>query len=246
MGSEVSGRNTAVDASPSVPCLGCGYELAGLGPGVCPECGLRLGPYEVAIAGLRASLMTRWRRGRWARIGRAGGVILVYAVAMAGLANDWGAGWAVLAALGVLVAGSPMAAWVILRLARRADRRAAFVVWVRTSWLLHAPWLVLGPIGVVTLVLALLDRWVTRAGYAVPMAVGVICVVLVPSLVLVCWLLQMDEMKRLNAELGVRLGFAGLMLRLLAAVVVVASGIVAIKGGAMALELMNGYFHWTG
>lgn len=121
-----------------VQCPGCGYDMGGLAPGACPECG-RWHP--------QADFTWQIENRAWVKETLRRGQLLcavLAAVVVLGAVGLWlcGGGFAaavglgITAAVGGLIAVGMNGAWLI----RRGDRRRHALVWVRSLWILLLPY----------------------------------------------------------------------------------------------------------
>ena len=145
-----------------VACHKCQYEIAPVLGTRCPECGVVFDDRSVMVQHRRDEILKTRDRTLVLHASLMTLAILVAAIGAAVLTNGgWFALVVVTGALGVGLLGSAGVGVALVRFAPGPTRRLHAVLWCRTLWILHAPWLLipaLAALGVaVTLVVGLID-----------------------------------------------------------------------------------------
>lgn len=154
-----------VDIPPGHLCARCGYPSGRSGSRVCPECG-----WAATAADLRAELTRREAAARWLggqrsrHAARWVAVALVYSLGAGVVVRSVGALTGSLVAMLLGVAATwQFGRWGAWR-CRRDRREYLGVVWARSLWLLHLPWLVSPLFVLVALFVGLIDLWAGQGG----------------------------------------------------------------------------------
>lgn len=141
-------------------CAKCGYPSGASGSVVCPECGRTATRREVDAGERRLAYIEEWERSGVAlAVRRWAVVITVYSVGAAVVGQK---PWALVVAPVVLAAAlslSVNAGWVVARLQVEELRAYTRVLWQRTLWRLHLPWLVAPAFVVIAVLVGLIDLW---------------------------------------------------------------------------------------
>lgn len=153
-------------------CPGCGYDLSGAASERCSECGRTISERDV-YEFIERDRYTRGYARAWMVHVHVAVAAVVIMSAGAGLVAREPA-FAVLA--GALTAcafaAPPGLAWGIARLARPHLRPAYLTFWARSSWLLHAPWLVIPACALIAFIAAWIDSMFDTFALAFVVVVG--------------------------------------------------------------------------
>jgi hypothetical protein len=155
-------------------CPQCGYPSGRSGSAVCPECGWTLTNGELEAERRRRAEVREWggvTDGRWVRSGmrreihRWLGAIALLAVGTTVWEPGLGTCTFALLIPGVLVTVAWSLGWVIGRLKPQGARDYTRMVWRRTLWRLHMPWLFAPLYLAAAILLGLVDVAVAGGGW---------------------------------------------------------------------------------
>jgi|GEM_PF-1780374 len=141
-------------------CARCGYPSGASASVVCPECGWRATLSEVNAEAERAASVAAWvDSGMDAAIWRWAAVIAVYSLGAAAVGRSLAAVALVPLLLLFAVGLSANAGWVVSRLQTEDLRAYTRMIWQRSLWRLHLPWLVAPVFVVLGLLVGMIDVW---------------------------------------------------------------------------------------
>lgn len=141
-------------------CANCGYPTGASGSVVCPECGWRATLSEVNAGAERAESVAAWvRSGVNQAIFWWAAVIAVYSLGAAVVGKSLAAIAFVPVLLLLAVGLSANGGWVVSRLQSEDLRAYTRMIWQRSLWRLHLPWLVAPVFVVIALLVGMVDLW---------------------------------------------------------------------------------------
>jgi len=146
---------------PRVACHRCQYEIEPTIGSRCPECGVVYDARSEMVQQHRDRIRENLNR---TLLIHAGALILAIIVAAVGLAVLTGEGLVALAAvsggLGFGLLGSAGVGIALVRLAPRSTRTLHAVLWCRTLWMLHLPWLLIPALTALGLAFAIVGGFI--------------------------------------------------------------------------------------
>ena len=142
-------------------CANCDYPSGRSGSVVCPECGWKATSGELATRRHRLETIRAWQEHSRRRTQARWGLLLVaYALGLGIVSRD---------AEAMIIAGLAAGVWMplswvvgdLLSLGLGRSERGGYlrVLWERSLWVLHLPWLVFPLFVTVALFVGLIDRW---------------------------------------------------------------------------------------
>lgn len=153
-------RGAAIDLPVSYRCAKCGYPSGASGSVVCPECGWRATLSEVNAEADRAASVAAWAdSGLDAAMWRWAAVIGLYSLGAALVGRSLSAIAFAPVLLLLAVGLSAHGGWVVSRLQTEDLRAYTRMIWQRSLWRLHLPWLVAPAFVVCGLLVGMVDLW---------------------------------------------------------------------------------------
>lgn len=152
---------SAVAIVPSgVHCQGCGYDLSGSAVWKCSECGRIVTDYDAASMQRRAELLAEGAKILERTGLRAAMVIGVMSIGACIATQTLEGAFAGFMASTLAIGGWALGGWFVSRHAPRDGnlRSVYFYAWLRSSWMLHAPWLSIAVFAALAVTLALVFR----------------------------------------------------------------------------------------